>query len=68
MWVCQQHIRRGLALMAAPHIRKAPSGISCSFCEQKAELNMYYAHEPSKRKQLFRTSGHQVHPSAQRAI
>ena len=38
MLVCKQHITVSLERLTAPHIQKAPVGMTCSFCEQKAEF------------------------------
>lgn len=70
MWVCKQHITVGLERLTAPHIRRAPAGMTCSFCEQKAELNMYYAHKPLKLKdeQSSRNGNDQVRTSNKQVI
>ena len=70
MWVCKQHITVGLERLTAPHIQKAPAGMTCSFCEQKAELNMYYAHKPLKLKSTrsSRNSNDQVRTSNKQVI
>ena len=70
MWVCKQHITLGLEILTAPHIQRAPAGMTCSFCEQKAELNMYYAHKPLKLKSKIssRNSNDQVGTSNKQVI
>ncbi len=50
MWTCKRHVKDALNLMDVPHIHKAPSGVTCSFCHRNASLNLYYAHEPTKFK------------------
>lgn len=70
MWVCKRHITVGLERLTAPHIQRAPAGMTCSFCEQEAELNMYYAHKPLKlkSKRSSRNSNDQVRTSNKQVI
>ncbi|WP_066173892.1 hypothetical protein [Bacillus marinisedimentorum] len=55
MWACRQHVKEALSVLDIPHISKAPEGISCSFCTEPADVNMYYAHKPSKGKRQMQS-------------
>lgn len=68
MWVCKNHITAGLKRLTAPHIQRAPEGITCSFCEQNAELNLFYAHEPSKLKSERSYRNSHAHSNSKQAI
>ncbi|MBO9130394.1 hypothetical protein [Bacillus sp. 165] len=50
MWVCDKHMKDGLKVLELPHIRKAPTGVTCSFCNEAAAVRMYFAHKPAPRK------------------
>ncbi|WP_181832986.1 hypothetical protein [Bacillus taeanensis] len=46
MLVCNDHVLKGIKLLDVPHIHKAPTGVTCSFCTKNAVLKLYYAHTP----------------------
>lgn len=50
MWTCKKHVTKAIELLDVPHIRKAPEGVNCSFCNKQANLNVFYSHQPSKFK------------------
>jgi hypothetical protein len=60
MWTCEKHVTKAIELLDVPHIRKAPDGVNCSFCNGQANLNVYYSHKPckfkNKNKALLQTS------------
>ncbi|NSL53082.1 hypothetical protein [Calidifontibacillus erzurumensis] len=49
MWVCKNHITYALKLVNAPHVKKVTMDITCSFCDEKAVVKMYYSHKPIKK-------------------
>lgn len=59
MWTCTKHVKKAIRLLDVPHIRKAPEGVTCSFCNHKATLNVYYAHMPCKFKMANQYSSKQ---------
>lgn len=50
MWVCKDHITHALKLLDAPHVEKVSMKITCSFCNKKAEIKMFYDHKPMKKR------------------
>lgn len=49
MLTCREHVKEAIRIMDVPHIRKAPAGVKCSFCNQKA-LHVSYINRPCKFK------------------
>lgn len=53
MWVCKNHITHALKLLNAPHVEKASMEVTCSFCKEKAYVNMFYDHKPMKKRAQY---------------
>jgi hypothetical protein len=58
MLVCKDHVLKGIKLLDVPHIQKAPSEMTCSFCAKNAILKLYYAHT------TFSLGGHHLKKEA----
>jgi len=43
MLVCGQHLKKGLALLPVPHVKKMPANTekAYSFCDKQAELKLF---------------------------
>jgi hypothetical protein len=53
MRVCKNHITHALKLLNAPHVVKVSIEITCSFCEEKAGVKMFYDHKPIKKRAQY---------------
>lgn len=54
LMVCNQHVKDGLVRLEIPHVKKVYySKRTCSFCNKKAEVKIFYSIPQKYRKTNF---------------
>lgn len=46
MFVCKEHVKKGLQLLPVPHVKEIQGDTHecCEFCDKKAEIKLYIFH------------------------